>query len=646
MFKLKKYIIFIIILSTSLYASQIMGEYQYNEFKEGSVSTSGFFSEKGAPYVYVSSQCRGKGKNRRCWPVIRNQTKKILASYGTKDGVGGISSGRYQNIAYLYYSHTYKRGKDYYTDYYLMDDNGRKHSTPSRHASGSFDSIITKNKKLLQVSKSGVYINGQTILNSPTELTHAKISNNLRGDISIVAIDVDHHIQITNTKEWKDTNALLARKGDRSGVLSVYPKNSNEIIYSVYKYVNSYNKGLILGRVNFNTNENITGWLFNSENRNVGFDPEIYVDNGSIYLSATNSSERSSLYTVIPNNKSLSSIKGVVPKHIIGFEDEKNFSFLVGTSLSSITWQASNKVEDEDGNSFGELEYEISDSIYKAVYLQGKIGDRQLAISHLKNEAEAKGGNTKKASEFLNVVLDLDGFFSPQSSLRIVSEQGTVNGLSSLTGINGTLYDTNGQNITTLQDSEFETTMKRLSFFVMKERGLYHGLDYTEYIMPSLLGYGKDGNVLFTIYDPKTNIKKLTYNWGYDELSYAKRYENNFSRFYFQGLFGIGLGQVTGDFEKVATQKATSLGYDDITSPITFAVDYALDFGYIWQKKSKTLKGLGFSTQLGYKVRGTYFGAGTSSEKDEDSTESNDLSLEFSRNDIWHGPYVSVNIIF
>ncbi|MEA3383284.1 MAG: hypothetical protein U9Q20_01220 [Campylobacterota bacterium] len=78
---------------------------------------------------------------------------------------------------------------------------------------------------------------------------------------------------------------------------------------------------------------------------------------------------------------------------------------------------------------------------------------------------------------------------------------------------------------------------------------------------------------------------------------------------------------------------------------MTLAADYAMDFGYIWQQKSKTLKGLGYSTQIGYKLRGTYYGSGSSSDSESDS-DSNDLTLEFSRNDMWHGPYVSFNIIF
>jgi hypothetical protein len=46
----------------------------------------------------------------------------------------------------------------------------------------------------------------------------------------------------------------------------------------------------------------------------------------------------------------------------------------------------------------------------------------------------------------------------------------------------------------------------------------------------------------------------------------------------------------------------------------------------------------------GYRIKGDYFGSGQSDESDP--IESDELSLEFSRYDIWHGFYINANIIF
>jgi len=620
-------------------ANGIEGEYQFAKFKQGYKSLNSHYDSQGVPNVKTSKRCT-KGKNSYCWPVIQNEKGKVLVSYGRNDSVGIVSSARYKNQAYLYYSHSYKVGKKYYTDYYFIDQNGKKYDKPAT-ASNSLSRKITKNRDVLDVTGNGIYLNNKIVLSSTEKLTHAKITNNLSGDQSVIAVTNEGKIYVSNTKVWKDTQLKVTKKGDRVGILSSFPSNENEIVYSIYKYINSYNKGLVAGRVNFDSNENIHGWLYNSENKNVGFDPEIYVFNNNILISAKNSSERTTLYTSIGNDSNFNKIVGIKPEHTKGFEDEKNFSFLAGTALSSITWDATNKIEDENANSFGNVEYEISNSLYKTVYLQGKIGDTQLAISHLKNESEAKGGQTAKASQYTSAMLDIDGYFSPQASLRIVSEQGEVNGVATVSNISGLL---NGSDFSS-NSFEVSTKFQRFSAFVMKERGFYHGLDYSIYKMPSLLGYGKDGSIKFTILDPELKIQKLTYNIGYDELSYARRYENNFSRIYLQGLAGVGIANLSlsGDLESRAQAKAISLGYNGTGTDTTLAIDYALDMGYIWQQKSKTLKGFGYSTQLGYKLRGTSYMSGSSSKSNSDS---NKLTLEFDRDDIWHGPYVSVNIIF
>ena len=185
----------------------------------------------------------------------------------------------------------------------------------------------------------------------------------------------------------------------------------------------------------------------------------------------------------------------------------------------------------------------------------------------------------------------------------------------------------------------------RYSLLVMQERGFFYGLDYTQFQMPSLLGFGKSGDVKFAVFDPKTKIKKYSIELGYDELSYAKRYETYLSRFYIQGLGGVGLGYIDYSNEVSSTihTRSNALGYDDVTSPLTFVFDGVLDIGYIYQNRVKLLHGLGLSSQIGIKARGTYYLSGSSS-KSEDSD--NKLTLEYDRYDLWYGPYVSLNLIF
>ena len=612
------------------------GEYLFkdSEININSMSLNSFFTKKGAPYVYTSSKC-SKGQKPVCWPVIKNNEGRTLRSYGTKDSVGTIMNGRYKNIAYLLYSHTYKAGKNYKTDYYLIDNKGNTYNIPNYIS--ALDSIITKDVNILQIAQDGVYLNGNKKVQSPFKLVQAKIGNNLEGDISIIAIDDKNEIITSNTNKFINTTAKLTAHGDRGGILSTYPVNNSLAVWSVYKYVNSYNKGLLLGKVDFNSNQSFYGWVFNSELRNVGFNPEIFVDNGIVYIATKDSSNRDKVVLSTPLNK-IEEIVGITPKHILGFEEEDKFSFLVGTSASYLYWDATNEVEDEDGNSYGKVNYDISESLYTAVYLEGRAGNTQLAISYMKNKAEKKGGKTAKASKFLNAVIDFNSLFSGSSTLRILAEKGEVNGIANWDGI-----DIYGNPVV---NKEFSTKIDRYAALVMKEKGYYWGFDYTKYEMPSLLGFSKDGDIKFVLFDPETKIQKLTIDFGYDELSYAKRYENNFNRWYIQGLIGAGVALVDmSDSYDEAEKEAKAKGYDGIENKWSFALDYGLDMGYIFQRKSKTLHGFGFSTQIGIKAKGTYYLAGTTS-KNSDSSDSNKLSLDFERNDIWYGPYVTFNIVF
>ena len=48
---------------------------------------------------------------------------------------------------------------------------------------------------------------------------------------------------------------------------------------------------------------------------------------------------------------------------------------------------------------------------------------------------------------------------------------------------------------------------------------------------------------------------------------------------------------------------------------------------------------------MGIKARGIYTGAGQSDESDS-TIESDELSMEMTRSDLWYGPYVSYSVVF
>ncbi len=615
-----------------LYANE--GEWSFSTIQNTNNSLQKYFDNAQAPDVYTDYECPKKG-NGDCWPVIRDGSGKVIESFGSKASLSTLADGRYKDIAYLYYSVTY--GKN--TSYHLIDNRGRSYSDPSLPHDG-FDARITKDRHVISITPKGIYHDNSLLLSAPAELEDGEVQNNLQGDIAVIARTEADEVITSNTKAWSISKTMLVHNGDKENILSVFPRNATTLVYAFYKYVNVYNKGIILGKADFTTKKDTSGWLLNSEKRNIGFDPEVFVDTSDIaHLIAQDSTDEHKVETTIAY-KDIEKLEGFTPEHIKGFEKQKSFSFLVGTALSYLEWKAQNKVKGENDAFSAKLNYEIAANEFLSYYMQGRYNDTQLAVTYLQSKAKEQKGIQSAASKYLIGMLDFNKLFSKTSTLRIVMEKGKLNAIATLDegGDANSVLNYNGSVGVTNE-------VTRYSLLVMQERGFFYGLDYTQFQMPSLLGFGKSGDVKFAVFDPKTKIKKYSIELGYDELSYAKRYETYLSRFYIQGLGGVGLGYIDYSSEVSATihTRSNALGYDDVSSPLTFVFDGVLDIGYIYQNRVKFLHGLGLSSQIGIKARGTYYLSGSSSKSDDND---NKLTLEYDRYDLWYGPYVSLNLIF
>ena len=146
----------------------------------------------------------------------------FVITYG--DDVGTIATGRYNGVAYLYYSYTYGPKKNRTTKYYLIDQNHKTYDTPG--GSRGMASVISKNRDHISVNRFGVYKNGTQIL-SNERLEVATISNNHNGDIAIAAVlELSDEVIVTNLSEWKSTNIMLSKHGDRKGIIIMAERKS------------------------------------------------------------------------------------------------------------------------------------------------------------------------------------------------------------------------------------------------------------------------------------------------------------------------------------------------------------------------------------------------------------------------------------
>ncbi len=254
------------------------------------------------------------------------------------------------------------------------------------------------------------------------------------------------------------------------------------------------------------------------------------------------------------------------------------------------------------------------------------------------------GGLTKKASELFSAMVDVNNLISESSVLRIAYESADINGIASFndtqsqhgTAVNVTKFNT---------PVEFSSTLDRISLLIMLEKGLYHGFEYTSYETPSAVGFsGSSKNMEVYGLDEKFGITNYEYVLGYDTASYAKRYETDFSKFFLQGLFGLGLSvyDMSSEFKNKVKNNTTK---KIVSSIFSYVIDAEVQAGYLWQQRFKTLKGFGHAFEVGLKARGIYTSSGQSDDSDN-TIEADELTMEMSRSDIWYGPYINYSIIF
>ena len=632
--------IFVLPLSTALFAIQSdENHHSFFPLQQGAMNADQYFDKLGLPDVRVSYRTRPHCKEKCDYPVIENQKGQILVRYTYDEALHTVAKGRYTDIAYLQYEHSYPCGDKSCSETIFMDHKGRR--SPSRATTnGTFSTLISKDREIYSVTSRGIYVNATPLLHLEHPLTLGVIKNNPNGDIAAAGVDAAGQLYSTNTKVWHRSNIHLQEHGDRGGILDIYPKDEDESFIAIYRYTRAENKGLIGIHTTYSSSKESTGWLYNARNKNVGFDPSIVVDDGKIYVSATDSTNSEMVMMLIDEDQfdTISHAENF-PQHIIGYEYEREFTFLLGSRLAYNGWHASTYVSAND-TEYADASYELDDSIYTALYFSGRIYNVRLGLSYLQNWAEQRGEGAKIASKMFNMFLDFDSLFSKSSSLRIEVERAKLNGTVAYQRNDNTEVITGPAQ----KESTFETTYTNYSAKVMMERGAFIGASYVQYNSPAAVGFSNSSkDIEYVTFDNDVNYQNYLLIAGYDELSYAKRYETDLSRFYIEGNGGIGISVYDlSDRTRQEVEQGTS---KSINATWSIVLQAELNLGYLWQRRFKSIQGFGYAITTGFKAHGSWQGSGQSKESDSE-IDDNTLELETGRYDIWYGPYVSFNLLF
>ena len=624
-----------LILLLALLGFSYSGEYALVPPQEGSYTVERFFDEMGLPDIREKTEC--SPNSEVCYKSIVNGEGRVLAGpYNTKyNDVNIEGRSRFRDRALALVRRHHRKGENSYTEYFLVDDRGHR-VRYGNFFSGSLltkplpngNVLVVRSDSITEYSPSGKVLH----LSTPLKVEYAHAGNNPEGLVSLVAIGGNDLLFMEYSGEESrfliDPQALTKR-GDRLGVLSIYPERRGLSYSAVYRYVNEYNKGIVLYELDFKRGVLKKGFLFNSELRNIGFNPSVFSTGDRVIVSAINSSDESYVHFVIPKDR-IPTMVGVKPEHIRGFEHEKNLEFLLSAKVSALTWNALSQVR-KGGTTYAEVKYDMSNSIFYGSSVEGRVGDTQLSVTYMQSRAEEKGGLSAETSRFVSAVVDFHGLLG-RYTLRVGYDRGRINGIAKFK---------DSQRGTT-ENAVFETDLKTYYAYVMMERGLYGGVEFMNYKIPSAVGYSdSNGSVVAYGFDREFTLSSLILVAGYDKVSYAKRYETNFSKFYFAGNGGLGLGtaEVSSEIENRAKQAA---GASDTEIPLYVVLKAYGELGYIHQRRAKLLKGLGFSINLGYRFTFMLVTAGNDGEdKDPDK-----VYLEFSRYELLHGPFLQANLIF
>jgi hypothetical protein len=107
----------------------------------------------------------------------------------------------------------------------------------------------------------------------------------------------------------------------------------------------------------------------------------------------------------------------------------------------------------------------------------------------------------------------------------------------------------------------------------------------------------------------------------------------------------VGQGNVSVSNE-VVSQAEAATGRSKLDDLTVLVLEARGAFGYIFQRRWKVARGLGYVISYGVQVRYVMYTASRSSDQQAQPGDVDKLFLEFNRTDTLYGPFINVGIVF
>ncbi|MDH3326419.1 MAG: hypothetical protein OEM38_06860, partial [Gammaproteobacteria bacterium] len=232
---MKKLFVLYVSMFSMLISPLSYGEYSLTPVFKGKNTSGHYYEKNGMPHLFLDRKCKTVKKKQRCVDSLKNGEGDVFIKHSTDThSITLRYLTRYQSKAFAWVTVSKHKEKGITSKFVIDSDNKRYSSNgPARNA---YAVSITSDGVIVSVNEQGIYGVGG-FLAAPEPLDKGEISINIGGEMAAVGIGASGSVLVSDTKQWSDTNVQLSERGDRVGVVAIFPDDRGENIYgAVYKY--------------------------------------------------------------------------------------------------------------------------------------------------------------------------------------------------------------------------------------------------------------------------------------------------------------------------------------------------------------------------------------------------------------------------
>lgn len=630
----------VLLLAQSATAQEWETEFAIAPLEAGAITLNDFLDHAGAPLVRLTRDC----ENSRCRYLLVNGQGETLRSYSDRSGRRSVSvqaSLRSVDEAAVLVRISERRGKDRVVEHWRINARGQRLRYRVTPKDNALAEALLPNGDWIQVTSAGVYrLTSEGTIGMTQSFEEsardAALSVSPEGRVALSVRDSRGRILGCDLTRCLDSGLNLDSNTDTSGVLSAYSDRAGRLHLATYYYINAFNKGVYGAEIDLDTDQVTSGWIVNSESRNLGFDPQLAVLDGQVVVSAQNASQNEHFHITYPTE----TWAGALEPHLMTNPNLAHQRIVELRASAGVWWQYNQRwnrlstVEENDTRF--RSRYDLEPGLANLFALEGRIGNHFLALSFLQRRDE----NLARIGRLLSLVYDIHNLgrlSDHQTGLRLEFE--TVSLRGEATTESETDDDYAGFS------TEINTENTRLGLKFTLERGEYYGLVYEQQQTPAWIGYTDwSGNYVSEDFVNDLTLRAVRFHIGYDQLAYTQRYETNYSRPYLSGDLGLGLAW-SPDLPAYDDAAMESAGpqIERVMGRVKLAAEGSVDVGYQIQRRRADWYGAGLSFQVGYRARGNLIWMGQSENSDVDNDA---IHRNFELYGIQHGPFATLGLIF